>query len=977
MKNNDSDKSLNEIVIVDDDLNYIKAIRRQLKSKGYKVVAFENPETFLRYNLEKTDLILCDVLMPKIDGFEILKRIRSDKTNQHIPFIFISGSKIEYELVFEAFDAGVADFISKSCGTGELLGRVKRALNGGSLIAERKRAEEALRESEEKYRKLFENASEAIYVAQDGKIKFPNPKTGELYGYSREELTSKPFTYFIHEKDQKMVLERHKKRLIGEVLPSIYPFRIINKAGDTKWVELNVVSFSWDDRPAALCCVTNITERKQAEETLLKAKMESEAANRELTQVNEQLEEAITRAHKMVQEAEIANIAKSEFLANMSHEIRTPMNGILGFADLLLEEELTEEQREAVKTIKKSSEGLLNLINDILDLSKVESTKTELEIIPFNVENLTLDVGNLMRKNLGGKQVEINCHIGDVHTNLLGDPTRLRQIITNLIGNAIKFTEEGEIVIDVATEEEDNRQVFLKFSVRDTGLGIPEDKLDTIFESFKQADGSTTRKYGGTGLGLTISKKLAQLMGGEMWVKSQPGKGSTFYFTAQFKKDMESSGEIQPVDVTQLKGKPILIVDDNDTALKIISDIVKRVGMVPIKARSGEEALKHLRFSVSDFQSEEQKDQREDSSGVYSSIELAIIDIMMPEMSGFELAQKISDMTNGKTRMIALSSNADIGSAAKTKGAGYAGFVSKPVRRQVLINLIRTILGLGEKLPKDIVTKHKVRDIMTHDVRILYAEDNPVNQRLGQKVLVRMGYKKVEIAVDGLEALNKVKKSGPYDIILMDIQMANMDGMKATKEIRKWEREQSINHQHNHLPIVALTANAMKGDREKYLEVGMDDYLSKPVRREDIQRVISEWVPKSSVMIDVPEERRILVIDDEENMRQSVIRLLKREIPFSIAMSAGDGIDATTKLGSFMPDLILIDLRMPRMDGVEFIRYIHNTDRYAKTKIIVMTGLHENDSRVVAVKEDGVEHILYKPFDDNELILTIKHSLNS
>ena len=238
--------------------------------------------------------------------------------------------------------------------------------------------------------------------------------------------------------------------------------------------------------------------------------------------MNKELTLANKKALAMAKEAEEANKAKSEFLANMSHEIRTPMNGILGFADLLLEEELTQEQRQATDTIKKSGERLLNLINDILDLSKVESKKIELETIPFNVESLILDVGELVRTNLGEKPVEINCQVGDVHTSLLGDPTHLRQIITNLTGNAIKFTHEGEIVIGVTTVKEDEEEVTLKFYIRDTGIGIPEDKLETIFESFRQADGSTTRKFGGTGLGLTISRELARLMGGKMWVES-PG----------------------------------------------------------------------------------------------------------------------------------------------------------------------------------------------------------------------------------------------------------------------------------------------------------------------------------------------------------------------------------------------------------------------------------------------------------------------
>jgi len=356
--------------------------------------------------------------------------------------------------------------------------------------------------------------------------------------------------------------------------------------------------------------------------------------------------------------------------------------------------------------------------------------------------------------------------------------------------------------------------------------------------------------------------------------------------------------------------------------------------------------------------------------------EIAITDIIMPGMSGYELAGRISELTLGRTKIIALSSDTAPGFPAKTRNAGFAGFVSKPVRRQVLIDLIRTVLGTGEKQPKSVVTRQGVREIMTHDVRILFAEDNPFNQKLGQKMFERMGYNKMTIAPDGLGAVKMVKENIPYDIIFMDIQMPNMSGLEATREIRKWEKSLVNGHRSaaTRVPIVALTANAMKGDREKCLEAGMDDYLSKPFKREDIQRAIGEWVSKVGVLVEVLDEIRILVVEDEENLRKSIIRLLKRKMPAAMVMSADDGIDASAKLGSFMPDLILSDIKMPRMDGAEFVRYIRNTERYAKTRIIVMTVLHEDDPRIAAVQEAGIENILYKPFENYELILAIKQA---
>jgi PAS domain S-box-containing protein len=867
----------------------------------------------------------------------------------------------------------------------EVTSDVAFALHNIELNNKLKQAKEELRKNAESLQSIMDSSTEEIIVATDvtGIILNWNEGARRLLGYEPEEMVGKENIVMFHAGEylKSGIMGRNIENMIATGKPLVEEISYVAKGGKTFPVRQIVTPRFGEDGEfiGMLWLARDITERKRVEE---------------------QLRQSLEHANQLARDAEAANMAKSEFLANMSHEIRTPMNGILGFADLLLEEELTREQREAVQTIKTSGESLLNLINDILDLSKVESSEIELEIIPFNVENLIMDVGELMRTNLGEKPVEINCNIGDVHPNLLGDPTRLRQIITNLVGNAAKFTKEGEIVIEVKTAKskmqtaektiQDQETVELLFSVRDTGIGIPEDKLKAVFESFKQVDGSTTRKYGGTGLGLTISRELVQLMGGDIWVESELGKGSTFYFTVRFKKDPERSEQIYPVDVSRLEGKPILIVDDNEIALRIVSDIVKRVGMVPVTAGSGKEALDYLKGKLKDERPTSNVQHRTSNNDPSKAKqmtndnlpEIAVIDIIMPGMSGYELAEKISELTIGSTRLIALSSHVAQGFAAKTQKAGFVGFVSKPVRRQVLINLIRTVLGTGEKQPKSIVTRHRVREIMTHDVRILFAEDNLVNQKLGQKMFERMGYNKITIALDGLEAVKMVTEKGPFDIIFMDIQMPNMNGMEATKEIKKWEKSfdspkgEMINCRSTAtcVPVVALTANAMRGDREKCLEAGMDDYLSKPFKREDIHRAIKKWVSKVDVPVEASDEIRILVVDDEVNLRKSIIRLLKRKMPTARVMAADDGIDASAKLGSFMPDLILSDIKMPRMDGAEFVRYVRKTERYAKTRIIIITVLCEDDPRIAAVQEAGIENILYKPFEDHELILAIKQA---
>ncbi|NNL41720.1 MAG: response regulator, partial [Desulfobacterales bacterium] len=725
-----------------------------------------------------------------------------------------------------------------------------------------------------------------------------------------EELISS--TYDIAKQFYVNIEDRQRYKQILEKNGSVenFEFKVQRKDGSQIWVS-NSTRAIYDSNGKIIryeSNVNDINERKLAE--------------MEMKEINQQLEEAIVNANQMAVEAEAASMAKSAFLANMSHEIRTPMNGILGFADLLLEEELTAEQREAADTIKKSGENLLSLINSILDLSKVESKKIELETTPFNVESLILDVGELVRTNLGEKPVEINCQIGDIHTNVLGDPTRLRQIITNLTGNAIKFTHEGEIIIGVTTEKEDEQEVTLKFYIRDTGIGIPKNKLKTVFESFTQADGSTTREYGGTGLGLTISKKFAQLMGGDMWAES-PAKenlpsddsntlpanrnpGSVFYFTAHFKKDVKSSQLPAPLNEKDLEGKTILIVDDNETALTVSAEIVKRAKMVPTLAKSGEEALDCLKTAKS-------------AAGTQHPFpEVALIDISLPGISGYELAGELSAMTGGSTKMIALSGNLFAGASAESKNAGFSGFIPKPVRPKVLTDLIRTVLGSGEKQPEEIVTQHSVKEAVSHDIKILYAEDNKVNQLLGKKMFKRMGYNHTRIVPDGLEAVNQIKKNVHYDIIFMDIQMPNMGGLEATEEIRKWEangspygeKNQDANPsaQPEHIPIIALTANAMKGDREMCIEAGMDDYLTKPFKREDIQSMLSKWVSKTEMAPRACEKIKILLVEDEQKMRNSIVRLLKREMPEATVMTAADGIDATAKLASFMPNLILTDI---------------------------------------------------------------------
>ena len=649
---------------------------------------------------------------------------------------------------------------------------------------------------------LVSNAPSAIVVLDElGRVVGANPAFERITGLRWDQVRGRRLPELVPHPDDQRALERFLES-VEEGAATVAELRFRGRSAGDTWLRISGTIAGEEAAGRMILVAEDVTEAVRAREAQERARADAEAVAR----------------------------AKSAFLASMSHEIRTPMNGILGMLELVMDTDLTDEQLRALRVVKSSADGLLRILNDILDVSKIEAGQLDLESVVFSLPEVANDAAQVFGGQAASKGVELVVGMGeDVPDFVRGDPTRLRQVLSNLVSNAVKFTDEGEVVLSVQRVGGDDETARVRFSVRDTGIGIAEEHREAIFSEFVQADQSTTRVYGGTGLGLAISRRLVELMGGHLDLVSAPGEGSEFSFTVEFPV---ATGVRRPrtTSTATLTGKRVLVVDDNATARQVASEALKRAGARVDEADSAAGALERMRAAAGDAQ--------------YDAV---VLDHLMPNGDGFELAEAVvADPSLRHVKLIMLTSSAASSERARARELGVGAYLSKPVARDDLLKAVGAVLSTdappgGERR---LITEESLH-WGARDLSILLAEDNAVNQQVALALLGKRGYR-VDLVENGYDAWQAVKK-GAYDVVLMDIQMPRMDGLEAARRIRE--------EGYTDLPIIALTAHAFQEERQRTVEAGMNDFLAKPFKPDELYAVIDKWTRPGGRRGETPEPR--------------------------------------------------------------------------------------------------------------------------